>query len=268
MVREPQGTPAEPVHELVAAIRDGLAELADPVRAEGTRAYMKSAMPYRGLTTAARRGLVRAAQAATPPAEAGAWLASILALWREAAYREERYAAIDLLIDRRAAAWRTPALVPTIEELVVTGAWWDLVDPVATHALGDLLGRFHLEVRPVVAAWAGDSGPSHTGTKHRPVFGAGHLWLRRSAVICQVKAKAATDTALLEHCIEANIGQRDFFIRKAIGWALREYAKTDPDWVAAFVGGRADRLSPLSRREALKHIGVPAGQPLPRQESP
>jgi 3-methyladenine DNA glycosylase AlkD len=252
MVREPQGTLAEPVHELVAAIRDGLAELADPVRAEATRAYMKSVMPYRGLTTAARRGLVRAAQAATPPAEAGAWLASILALWREAAYREERYAAIDLLIDRRAAAWRTPALVPTIEELVVTGAWWDLVDPVATRALGDLLGRFHGEVRPVVAAWAGSD----------------NMWLRRSAVICQIKAKAATDTALLEHCIEANIGQRDFFIRKAIGWALREYAKTDPDWVAAFVGGRADRLSPLSRREALKHIGVPAGQPLPRQESP
>jgi 3-methyladenine DNA glycosylase AlkD len=252
MVREPQATPAEPVHELVAAIRDGLAELADPVRAEATRAYMKSVMPYRGLTTAARRGLVRAAQAATPPADAGAWLASILALWREAAYREERYAAIDLLIDRRAAAWRTPALVPTIEELVVTGAWWDLVDPVATHALGELLGRFDGEVRPVVAAWAGDD----------------HMWLRRSAVICQIKAKAATDTALLEHCIEANIGQRDFFIRKAIGWALREYAKTDPDWVAAFVGGRADRLSPLSRREALKHIGVPAGQPLPRQESP
>jgi 3-methyladenine DNA glycosylase AlkD len=251
MVREPQGTPAEPVHELVAAIRDGLAELADPVRAEATRAYMKSVMPYRGLITAARRGLVRAAQAATPPLDAGAWLATILALWREAAYREERYAAIDLLIDRQAAAWRTPALVPTIEELVVTGAWWDLVDPVATHALGDLLGRFHGEVRPVVAAWAGDE----------------QMWLRRSAVICQIKAKSATDTALLERCIEANIGQRDFFIRKAIGWALREYAKTDPDWVAGFVGGRADRLSPLSRREALKHIGVPASQPLPRQES-
>ena len=82
------------------------------------------------------------------------------------------------------------------------------------------------------------------------------MWLRRSAIICQLGAKADTDTALLATCIEANLGDREFFVRKAIGWALRQYAWTDPGWVHAFVAEHHDALSPLSRREALKNIGV------------
>ena len=81
------------------------------------------------------------------------------------------------------------------------------------------------------------------------------LWLRRTAIICQVKTKAATDLELLYACIEPNLGERDFFIRKAIGWALRAYAWTDPDEVAGYVRANERRLSALSRREALRNLG-------------
>jgi len=81
-----------------------------------------------------------------------------------------------------------------------------------------------------------------------------HLWLRRSAVICQVGAKERTDPVLLADVIEPNLSDRDFFVRKAIGWALRDYARTRPEWVKTFVSSH-ESLSGLSRREALKHLG-------------
>ena len=81
-------------------------------------------------------------------------------------------------------------------------------------------------------------------------------WLRRTSVICQVAAKDSTDVALLELACEVNLDDGDFFLRKAIGWALRQHARTDPDWVRAFVAAHGDRISGLSRREALKHLGA------------
>ena len=80
-------------------------------------------------------------------------------------------------------------------------------------------------------------------------------WLRRTSVIAQLLAKDRTDLDLLSTAIDANLDDRDFFLRKAIGWALRQHARTDPQWVRTFVADRGDRLSPLSRREALKHVG-------------
>jgi 3-methyladenine DNA glycosylase AlkD len=80
------------------------------------------------------------------------------------------------------------------------------------------------------------------------------MWLRRSAIICQLPAKEATDLALLYDCIEPSLGSREFFLRKAIGWALRQYARSDAAEVRRYVAANEARLSPLSRREALKHI--------------
>lgn len=82
-----------------------------------------------------------------------------------------------------------------------------------------------------------------------------HLWVRRSSIICQVGRRERVDLDLLAATIEPNLGDRDFFIRKAIGWALRDAARTHPDWVRAYVGRHAEALSGLSRREALKHLG-------------
>ena len=81
-----------------------------------------------------------------------------------------------------------------------------------------------------------------------------NLWIRRSAILCQMKAKAKMDIALLEDCIAPSIDSNEFFLRKAIGWVLRHYARTDPDYVRRYVADKAQRLSSLTKREALKHL--------------
>jgi 3-methyladenine DNA glycosylase AlkD len=222
---------------LVDAVRRALADNADPVRAEGARAYMKSEMPYRGVLLPVQRQLYRALFAQYPLASFEDWHATILALWDEAQYREERYAALFLAGDRRYAAFRTLQALPLFEQLIVGGAWWDLVDGLATHEIGDLLRRYPSAMRETVLAWS--RGPD--------------LWLRRTAIICQVGFKRETDQELLYTCIAPSLGERNFFVRKAIGWALREYSKTAPAAVAAYVADHEQELSPLSRREALKY---------------
>ncbi|MEX5712242.1 DNA alkylation repair protein [Parafrankia sp. FMc6] len=224
---------------LVAEVRAALAGAADPARAPGMQAYMKSDMPYRGVPKPARARVLRPVFAARTLADPLGWTATALTLWREAAYREERYAAIDLTGHRAYRAYQQAGTLEMYEEMVVTGAWWDYVDEIASHRVGPLLAADPAAIRPVVLRWSRD----------------GDLWRRRTSIICQLSFKAATDLDLLYACIDANLDDRDFFIRKAIGWALRQYAWTDPAEVRRFVTARGDALSPLSRREALKNIG-------------
>ncbi len=226
--------------ELITAIRQALADNANPEKAAGMRAYMKSAMPYRGVQTPIRRKLVRAALRARPLASRDDWLAAILELWRNAAYREERYAAQDITGETQFHAFRTLDTLPLYEEMVVSGAWWDFVDDVATRKLRELVDRYPEEMAAHMRAWSRDAV----------------LWKRRSSIICQVKRKEATDLALLCDCIEPNLADPDFFIRKAIGWALRDLAWTDLQTVEDYVARNADRLSALSKREALKNAGT------------
>jgi 3-methyladenine DNA glycosylase AlkD len=82
----------------------------------------------------------------------------------------------------------------------------------------------------------------------------GDMWIRRASITAQLKAKDQTDLRLLRAVLEANLADPEFFIRKAIGWALREFGKTDPEWVRTFVSDHGDRLSPLSRHEALRNL--------------
>ena len=222
---------------MIEAIRAGLAELADPEKAPDMQAYMKSAMPFYGVQKPARAKLARAVFDAYPLDGFDAWRDTVLALWREATYREERYMALALLQDRRYRAYRTIEALPLYEELIVTGAWWDFVDAVAAGMLGELLDR-DPALAPVLRRWATDAD----------------MWRRRSAIIAQVRRKARTDLALLYDCIEPNLGDPRFFIRKAIGWALRSYAWTDPKEVKRYVKAHRDTLSPLSVREALKNL--------------
>jgi 3-methyladenine DNA glycosylase AlkD len=224
-------------HPLVSAVRSGLAELADPAKAPGMQAYMKSAMPFLGVQKPARTQLGQRLFAEHVLPGRATWLRVIRSLWREATYREERYVAIDLTGHPAYAAWQDPALLRLYDELIVTGAWWDHVDEVASRRVGPILRDRPDVVTPVIRAWATDRD----------------RWKRRTAVICQLRSKADTDTDLLTDCIEANIDDSDFFLRKGIGWALREYAKTNPAWVHALVDAHPG-LSPLSRREALKHL--------------
>ena len=126
-------------HPLTAALRVGLAAAADPARAKGAQAYMKSEMPFRGVPSPVQKRLWRDTFATHPLATATDWAGVVLELWRPAAFREERYAAVGLASDRRYVAYRTPAAIPMLEEMIVTGAWWDYVDALASHPLGDVL---------------------------------------------------------------------------------------------------------------------------------
>ncbi|MFS8098350.1 DNA alkylation repair protein [Lentzea alba] len=220
-----------PKDSLVDAVRAGLEELADSRKAPEMQAYMKSEMPFLGVQKPGRVALLKS----LPRIEdRDSWLEAVQTLWREATYREERYVALSLSGDRR---FQSVDLLPWFDEMIVTGAWWDFVDEIASKLVGPLLRSTPEVVRPLMLKWSVDSDK----------------WRRRTSIICQLGSKGATDVELLTACIEANVDDRDFFLRKGIGWALREFAKTEPGWVRSFVEARPG-LSPLSRREALKHL--------------
>lgn len=227
---------------LVAEVRAALEAAGDPVRAAQQQAYMKSLMPFHGITSPELRRIVDPLLRAQAPGDRVTWEATVRELWDGAGHREERYAALALAQHRSARAWQDPDVLGLHRHLVVTGAWWDLVDEIATRLVGPVLLAHRDEVTPVMDAWAT----------------ADDLWLRRVSVLAQLRHKVATDTALLERVVVANLeGSRfggEFFVRKAIGWALREHAKTDPAWVLDLLARHASRVSGLTRREATKHL--------------
>ena len=227
-------------HPVVVAIRAALAATGDPERAVAQQAYMKSEMPYRGITAPQLTTLLRPilADPAHRIGERREWERAVRDLWDGATHREERYAATALTGHRTYRAWQDPDTLPLYQHLVVTGAWWDHVDEVASNRIGPILLSHKAEVTPVVEQWI----------EHED------LWLRRTAIICQLTFKERTDLGLLRAAIEPNLEDPSFWIRKAIGWALRQYARTDPAWVRATVAEYDGRLSGLSRREALKHL--------------
>jgi 3-methyladenine DNA glycosylase AlkD len=233
---------------LVRSIREALAQAADPENAGPMQAYMKSEMPYRGIPSPALKAVLRPLLAPHPLDEE-TWHATVLELWDGAAFREERYAALALARHRLHREHRQPHTLELYEHLIRTGAWWDLVDETSTHLFRELVLDHPDVVVPVMRDWAV----------------ADDLWVRRAAIICQVGTKDRCDQSLLAGAIEANLDGStrttpavspygpEFFIRKGIGWALRDHARADPEWVVAFVEEHRDRLSGLSRREALKH---------------
>lgn len=219
---------------LVSAVRDGLRGAADAQRAPGMQAYMKSSMPYRGVPMPAVRSITKAATRAHPLHTLDELEAAVRTLWDQAEFREERYAASGLLAATIGSG--RLELVPLYEHLATTGAWWDHVDDLA-HRVADLHDAHPAETAAIVRRWSV----------------ATDFWLRRLAIISQLGRKDRVDKTLLAQVVEPNIADQEFFIRKAIGWALRDYARVDPDWVRAFVAEHDD-LSGLSRREALKHL--------------
>lgn len=192
-------------------------------------AYMKHVQPFLGVKTPARREVVRAAWKRHP--ERAERFAAAAELWR-GAFREERYAALDIM----AASQLKLEDLPVLEGMLPGCDWWDVLDSLVGQ-MGRVLVP-HAEVRRErVQAWRTSD----------------HLWTRRAAILAQLHAKGQTDTELLHETIEWLAPEQDFFIQKAIGWALREYAKTDAGWVRRTV--RELGLTGLARREALKHIG-------------
>jgi len=213
-----------------------LAAVADPSKADGMQAYMKTDMPYFGVQKPARAAILRDLVRDFPPRDRAEYEEMVVGLW-QLPHREEKYLALG--VARHFEAYVMPESLPLYRRLIVDGAWWDLVDEVATHLICDLVVGYSEEVWPVVDTWIDDDD----------------MWLRRTAIICQVGAKESTDAARLFRFCEARAFEKEFFIRKAIGWALRQHARIDPDGVARFVIAHRDQLSGLSYREATKHIG-------------
>ncbi|OBB58946.1 MULTISPECIES: DNA alkylation repair protein [Mycolicibacterium] len=228
---------------LIDSVRRELAAAADPDRAPAMQAYMKSPMPYYGIRLPDVRRLCGPVFDAHPLGSETSFEDAVERMFVEATHREERYAAIQLARHRRYRPFQTPDRIPLYRRLIIAGDWWDTVDEIAGNLIGPILVSHPAEVRPIVLGWATDH----------------NLWLRRTAIISQLSAKERTDLELLTCAIDANAGDTEFFIRKAIGWALRQYARTDPTWVLRFVAAREDRLSGLSKREARKHL-LPAAE--------
>ena len=222
---------------LVDELRRRLAEAADPSLAPGMQAYMKSDLPYYGVRSGPTRRLAKECIDANPPAARVTWEATVRALFDEASHREERYVALVLAGHRAARPWQDPGTLPLLRHLVVTGAWWDLVDAVATGLVGPILRSHPDEVGPVMRAWAVDDD----------------LWVRRTAVLSQVGAKDQVDLGLLDACLVPNLERTEFWLRKSCGWALRDAAYRHPVWVGAFVEAHP-QMSGLTRREATKHL--------------
>jgi len=230
--------------ELIECVRREIEKVGDPERARGQQAYMRSAMPFRGVTAPRLRAalLPVLADPAYLLTDRHEWEATIRGLWNDARFREERYAALALSGHRLYRPWaQARSSMPLYRDLVESGAWWDLVDEIAAHRVGPVL-RAH---------------PGPESERMRCWSVADSLWVRRAAILSQLSSKDETDRQLLLDCISANLGDREFFIRKAIGWSLRQYAHLDEsaaDWVRRSVDELGPRLSPLSRREALKHL--------------
>jgi 3-methyladenine DNA glycosylase AlkD len=223
---------------LAETLRARLTAIADPTRAPGMQAYMKSDMPCLGVSAVPLRQACGKVFRGLSWPDGAAWQADVLAIWRGATHREERYAAIELSGVRAARGFQHPDALPMYEEMIVTGAWWDYVDAIAGQRLWTILENDRAAMRTAMIAWSRDAD----------------MWKRRSSILCQLRAKTKTDLDLLYACIEPSLGSEEFFLRKAIGWALRQYGWTDPDEVRRYVVANEARLSGLSKREALKNI--------------
>lgn len=222
---------------LHTTVSDQLAALADPDSAAAMQRYMKTDMPFFGVKRPVARPIERAAIRAFVPEGRDDWEAGVRALWA-GPQRELKYAAISYLKGFPRRKFLQPPSVPLLEALIRDGAWWDLVDDLAANGVGVVL-RHHREwMTPVLQRWIRDDD----------------VWVRRTAILAQLKHRDDTDVELLFGFCRARAHEKSFWIRKAIGWALRSHARTDADAVRAFLAEHDQMLSGLSKREASKHL--------------
>lgn len=217
------------------ALRSGLRSLADPDRAVSMAAYMKDRFEFLGVATPERRAVVKSTITTSVAPERPELIEVVERLWacRE---REFHYCGCDLL--RRWQALLVAEDLPWLGQLVTTHSWWDTVDMLATHPVGNVVARHRAETLPIIERWA--ASPD--------------LWLNRTAILHQLLYKEDTDAEQLFRYCDLHAESDEFFHRKAIGWALRQYARTDPQAVRAYVDARRAVLSGLTVREATKHL--------------
>ena len=237
--------------KLIREIRRQLNAAGDPERAANQKAYMKSSMPYHGVRLPELKRIVRPLVREQPIESQDDLRDTVLALWRGARFREERLAAIELCELKQHDDFQTLDLLDMYEEMITSGAWWDLVDPLAGHRLRRLLEKYPKPMTRKMLQW---SKAKLAEPEARDQSSDGALWKRRSAILSQLARKGETDLALLYAAIEPSLDNPDFFLRKAIGWALRHHAWSDPDEIERYVEENRNRLSALSIREATRNL--------------
>ena len=231
------------VWSIVDDVRTALVDAADPADADPMAAYMRDRFPFLGVKTPARRRSTGPVLRPLRDAPPDTVTAVVDALWAEPE-REFHQVGADLLSSH--ARRFGPDQVPAIRRFLTTNAWWDTVDSVAIGTVG-VITRSSPEVVAVMDEWIElDEDTSDSSTSE--------MWLARTAILHQLKWKDDTDEDRLFRYALRRGGDAQFFLRKAIGWALRQYARTDPGAVSAFVDEHRDRLSGLTIREATKHL--------------
>ena len=220
---------------LARFIATELKALADPAEAAVMAAYMKTGQPFYGVPTPLRTPIFKEMRTRFSPPNQKSYERNVLALWK-LARREEQYAAIAYA--RQYREFIAPQSLKLYERMIREGAWWDFVDEIAAHLVGEVLLNYRVEADPLIEAWIDDE----------------NMWIRRTALIAHLRHKRETNAAqLFDHCLR-RAHEKEFFIRKAIGWTLREYSKSDPRAVAAFIRRNRKRLSKLSIDEGSKHL--------------
>lgn len=206
---------------------------ANPSQAAPMKKYMRDQFEYLGIKTPQSKALMKEllSKNGLPPIDG---LDEVLRdLW-SLPEREFQYAAMNLL--DKFEKKLPENFISTLEYLIITKSWWDTVDALASHPVGTHFKRFPAVKEKVLSKWRKSK----------------NIWLRRTAILFQLGYKKETDFDLMCDIIRENLGSDEFFINKAIGWALRQYAYTDAKAVKKFV--KETDLHPLSRREAMKHL--------------
>ena len=221
------------MHNYLIPLQNQLEQAANPDFAEQMQRYMKNHFEFFGIKQGPRRQLFKEYMTS-----------STLPNWDEVTeivqemytqpYREYHYCAIELLMKYK-KVWDYDTL-SLMKWMVINNSWWDTVDYISADLIGVFFQKFPELMHENAKAWAQDK----------------NLWLKRTSIIFQRKYKLKTDKTLLLENIEYNVHDKEFFIAKGIGWALREYGKTNPNWVKAIAESLP--LQPLSKREALKHF--------------
>lgn len=208
-----------------------LQNLANADDARAMKAYMRGRFEFLGVKTPARRKAAKAFFKKHGGADID-WR-FVRQAW-EHPFREMQYAALDYLETRKNLL--RPGDLPQLKKLAQSKSWWDTIDFLDRLAGGIIAG--FPETRPVILQWSRDED----------------IWLRRLAIDHQLLRKDQTDQHLLEQILVNNLNQTEFFINKAIGWALRDYSKTNPGWVKNFIRQHHGKMAPLSIREASKYL--------------
>jgi 3-methyladenine DNA glycosylase AlkD len=221
------------MHSYVASLKTLFEQNADLTQAAPMKKYMRDQFEYLGIKTPKNVALQKEffeEQGLPPLSELEAVLRDLWSLPQ----REFQYVAVGLLgrFNKEIPA----KFIKTIEYLLVTKSWWDTVDTVSGGTLGVHFRRFPDVREKYLAKWRASD----------------NFWLRRATLLFQLNYKKETDFDLLCEIIRENLGSKEFFINKAIGWSLRQYARVDPKAVTKFV--TSTLLHPLSRREAMKHL--------------